>query len=55
VKGLMRYGALTYIGLAIFTGFTNNIWLIAILFIVMILHILKAIFAPKRERNDKDV
>jgi general stress protein CsbA len=47
--------ALTYIGLAIFTGFTNNIWLIAILFIVMILHILKAIFAPKRERNDKDV
>ncbi|PTE40951.1 hypothetical protein BUZ73_11215 [Staphylococcus saprophyticus] len=45
--------ALIYIGLAIFTGFTNNIWFITFLFIVMILHILKAIFAPKKNRSDE--
>ncbi|MBF7023302.1 MULTISPECIES: hypothetical protein [Staphylococcus] len=44
--------ALIYIVLAIFTGFTNNIWFIAFLFIVMILHILKGIFAPKKNRSD---
>ena len=38
--------ALTYIGLVIFFDFTNNIWFMAFLFIVMVLHILKAIFAP---------
>ncbi|MGZ9481973.1 hypothetical protein ACXXGY_11615 [Staphylococcus epidermidis] len=46
--------ALTYIGLVIFSDFTNNIWLMAFLFIVMILHILKAIFAPKKKRRDND-
>ncbi|WP_210139435.1 hypothetical protein [Staphylococcus sp. GDY8P120P] len=45
--------ALIYIGLVIFSGFTNNIWFIAFLFIVMILHILKAIFAPKKNRSDE--
>ena len=46
--------AFTYIGFVIFLDFTNNIWLMAFLFIVMILHILKAIFAPKKKRRDND-
>ncbi|MCG1272685.1 hypothetical protein [Staphylococcus epidermidis] len=45
--------ALTYIVLVIFFDFTNNIWFMAFLFIVMILHILKAIFAPKKNRSDE--
>lgn len=47
--------AITFIGLVLFTDFTNSNRSMGFLFIVMILHILKAIFAPKRERNDKDV
>ncbi|MBM0786667.1 hypothetical protein D0409_09785, partial [Staphylococcus epidermidis] len=34
-------------------NFTNNIWFMAFLFIVMILHILKVIFAPKKNRSDE--
>lgn len=45
--------AITYIGLIIFFDFTNNIWFMAFLFIVMILHILKAILAPKKNRSDE--
>ncbi|HDY4473306.1 hypothetical protein PYL57_11745 [Staphylococcus epidermidis] len=45
--------ALTYIGLVILLDFTNNIWFMTFLFIVMILHILKAIFAPKKNRSDE--
>ncbi|MCG1324358.1 hypothetical protein K4O84_11540 [Staphylococcus epidermidis] len=45
--------AFTYIGFVILLDFTNNIWLMAFLFIVMILHILKAIFAPKKNRSDE--
>ncbi|AVQ37131.1 hypothetical protein [Staphylococcus kloosii] len=45
--------AIIYIGLVIFSGFTNNIWFIVFLFIIMILHILKAIFAPKKNRSDE--
>ena len=44
--------ALTYIVLVIFSDFTNNIWFTVFLFIIMILHILKAIFAPKENRDD---
>lgn len=44
--------AITYIGLVIFSDFTNNIWYIVLLFIIMILHILKAIFAPKKNGSD---
>lgn len=43
---------LAYIGLAIFSGITNNIWFFGFLFIVIVLHNLKAIFAPKQKRND---
>ncbi|MBF9294482.1 hypothetical protein I3V62_07145 [Staphylococcus epidermidis] len=45
--------ALTYIGFVILLDFTNNIWFMAFLFIVMILHILKAIFAPEKNRSDE--
>lgn len=45
--------ALTYIGLVIFFDFTNNFWFMDFLFIVMILHILKAIFATKKNRSDE--
>ena len=45
--------ALTYIGFVILLDFTNNIWFMAFLFIVMILHILKVIFAPKKNRSDE--
>jgi type II secretory pathway component PulF len=45
--------ALTYIVLVIFSDFTNNIWFTVFLFIIMILHILKAIFAPKKNRSDE--
>ena len=44
--------AITCIGLVIFSDFTNNIWVTVFLFIIMILHILKAIFAPKENRDD---
>lgn len=45
--------AIIYIGLVIFSDFTNNIWFTVFLFIIMILHILKAIFAPKENRDDE--